>query len=125
MIIPTKTFEEMDKQERREYLEGLIEDYVLADPDGNSISAEEFLREVPAEEILKHRTRRPKAQDRNYFKPSEIAEKTGLHRDTIARMFWNDPGVKKQNHSGVNRKKYVTMLISRQAVLKRFPAFSI
>jgi hypothetical protein len=49
----------------------------------------------------------------------------GLSRDTIARMFWNDPGVKKQAHTGRNRKTYVTMLISKEAAKRRFPALNI
>jgi hypothetical protein len=128
MIIPIKTFEEMNETERREYLEGLIEDYVLADQDGNGVSPEEFINEVPIDEILKirkHRTRRPKAKDRDYFTRKEIAEKTGRHPDTIGRLFWNDPGVLKQTHSGRNRRTYVTMLISKAAAKRRFPALNI
>ena len=128
MIIPIKTFEEMNETERREYLEGLIEDYVLADQDGNAVSTEEFLKEVPVAEILKYRRRpktHPKAKDRDYFKPSEIARMAGLSRDTIAKRFWNDPGVKKQAHAGRNRKTYTTMLISKEAAKRRFPALDI
>jgi hypothetical protein len=125
MIIPIKTVEEMTEQERREYLEGLIEDYVLADQDGNGVSPDEFLREVPVDEILKHRTPHPKAKDRDYFTRKEIAEKTGRHPDTIGRMLWNDPGVVKQTHSGRNRRTYVTMLISKAAAKRRFPALDI
>jgi hypothetical protein len=118
----------MNETERREYLEGLIEDYVLADQDGNGVSPEEFINEVPIDEILKirkHRTRRPKAKDRDYFTRKEIAEKTGRHPDTIGRLFWNDPGVLKQTHSGRNRKTYTTMLISKAAAKRRFPALDI
>jgi hypothetical protein len=128
MRIPIKIFEEMDQIERREYLEGLIEDYVLADEDGNAVSTEEFLTEVPVDEILKYRRRskqHPKDPDRDYFKPTEIARMTGLSRDTISRQFWNDPGVKKQVHAAKNRKKYATMLISREAAKRRFPALDI
>jgi hypothetical protein len=121
MIIPIKTVEEMTEKERRQYLEGLIEDYILVDQDGNGVSPEEFLKEVPVDEILKHRTRRPKAQNRDYFTRKEIAEKTGRHPDTIGKLFWKDSGVIKQTHSGRNRRTYVTMLISRQAVKRRFP----
>src|SRR5260370_9889499 len=124
MIIPIKTVEEMSEKERGEYLEGLIEDYVLADQDGNGVSSEEFINEVPIGEILKirkHRTRHPKAQNRDYFTRQEIAEKTGRNPDTIGKLFWNDPGVVKQNHSGRNRRTYVTMLISKQAAKRRFP----
>jgi hypothetical protein len=127
-LIPIKTFEEMNGQERREYLEGLIEDYVIADEDGNAVPTEEFLTEVPVDEILKYRRRsrqHPKDPKRDYFKPTEIAAMAGLSRDTISRMFWNDPGVKKTVHAGRNHKKYVTMLISRQAVLRRFPSLAI
>jgi hypothetical protein len=128
MIIPIKAFEEMNETDRREYLEGLIEDYVLADQDGNAVSTEEFLKEVPVAEILKYRRRpktHPKAKDRDYFKPSEIARMTGLNRDTIAKRFWNDPGVKKQAHAGRNRKTYTTMLISKEAAKRRFPVLNI
>ena len=128
MNIPIKTFEEMNGQERREYLEGLIEDYVLADQDGNVVSTEEFLKEVPVEKILKYRRRprqHPKDPNRDYFKPTEVARMTGLSRDTIARTFWNDPGIKKTTYAGRNRKKYATMLISREAVKRRFPALNI
>ena len=128
MIIPIKTIDEMTEKERREYLQGLIEDYVLADQDGNGVSSEEFINEVPIGEILKihkHRTRHPKAQNRDYFTRREIAEKTGRHPDTIGKLFWNDPGVKKDTHAGRNRRTYVTMLISRAAALKRFPGLQI
>jgi hypothetical protein len=125
MIIPVKTFEEMNETERREYLEGLIEDYVLADQDGNGVSSEEFLKEVPVDEILKHRTRRPKAQNRDHFTRKEIAEKTGRHPDTIGKLFWNDPRVIKRTYSGRNRKTYTTMLISRAAAKRRFPDLEI
>jgi hypothetical protein len=130
MIIPIKTFEEMNEQERREYLEGLIEDYVIADQNGNAVSTEEFLTEVPVKEILKYRRRprqyqrHPKDPNREYLKPTEVAKMAGLSRDTISRMFWNDPGVKKTPHTGRNRKTYITMLISREAVKRRFPAVS-
>jgi hypothetical protein len=128
MIIPIKTVEEMTEKERREYLEGLIEDYIIADEDGNTVSTDEFLWEVPVDEILKYRRRpkaHPKAKDRDYFKSSEIARMTGLSRDTIAKKFWDDPGVKKQTHAGRNRRTYITMLISREAVKRRFPATAI
>lgn len=125
MIIPIKTVEEMTEKERREYLEGLIEDYILTDQDGNDVSPEEFLNEVPVEEVLKHRTRRPKAKDRDYFTRKEIAEKTGRHPDTIGKMFRNDPGVIKQVHAGRNRRTYVALLISKQAAKKRFPSLTI
>jgi hypothetical protein len=128
MIIDIKSYEEMNEQERREYLEGLIEDYVIADEEGNAVPTEEFLTEVPVDEILKYRRRpkaHPKAKDREYFKPSEIARMTGLSRDTIARMFWNDPGIRKTPHTGRNRRTYVTMLISKAAAKRRFPALDI
>jgi hypothetical protein len=128
MRIPIKPFEKMNKQERREHLESLIEDYVIADEDGKAVSTEEFLTEVPIDEILKYRRRsrrHPKDPNRGYFKPTEIARMTGLSRDTISRQFWNDPGVKKQVHTAKNRKKYATMLISREAVKRRFPALDI
>jgi hypothetical protein len=126
MIIPIKTVEEMTETERRQYLETLIEDYVLVDQDGNGISPDEFLNEVPVDELLKkHRNRRPKAKDRNYFKRRELAEKTGLHENTIGKMFWNDPHVIKRTFSGRNRKTYTTMLISRAAAKRRFPDLEI
>jgi len=125
MIIPIKTVEEMTETERRQYLETLIEDYVLVDQDGNGVSPDEFINEVPVDEILKHRQRRPKDQNRDYFTRREIAEKTGRHPDTIGKLFWNDPGVVKQTHSGRNRRTYVTMLISKAAAKRRFPALDI
>ena len=73
MIIPIKTVEEMTETERRQYLETLIEDYVLVDQDGNGVSPEEFLNEVPVDELLKHRTRRPKAQDLALKLPTSAA----------------------------------------------------
>ncbi len=126
MIIPIKTVEEMTAKERREYLEGLMEDYILVDQDGNGVSPEEFLNEVPVHELLKkHRNRRPRAEDRDYFKRRELAEKTGLHENTIGKMFWNDPHVIKRTFSGRNRKTYTTMLISRAAAKRRFPDLEI
>jgi hypothetical protein len=128
MIIPVKTFEEMNETERREYLKGLIEDYVLADQDGNAVSTEEFLEEVPVEKILNYRRRprqHPKDPNRDYFKPTEVARMTGLSRATIARTFWNDPGIRKTPHTGRNRRTYVTMLISKAAAKRRFPALDI
>jgi hypothetical protein len=110
--IPVKTFEEMTKPEQREHIESLIEDHILGDANGN---LEEFLNE-PALKKLK-----PITPNRDYFTRREIAEKTGRHPDTIGRMFWNDPGVKKETHAGRNRKTYTTMLISRAAVKRRFP----
>jgi hypothetical protein len=121
MIIPIKTVEEMTETERRQYLESLIEDYVLVDQDGNGVSPEEFLNEVPVDEILKkHRARRPKDKNRSYFTRREIAEKLGRHEDTVGKIFWNDPGVIKRTYSGRNRKTYTTMLISRAAAKRRF-----
>jgi hypothetical protein len=125
MIIPVKTVEEMTEIERRQYLESLIEDYVLIDQDGNGISPEEFLNEVPVDELLKHRNRRPKAKDRDYFTRRELGEKTGLHENTIGKIFWNDPRVIKRTYSGRNRKTYTTMLISRAAAKRRFPDLEI
>ena len=125
MIIPIKTVEEMTEKERRQYVESLIEDYVLVDQDGNGVSPEEFLNEVSVNELLKHRTRRPKAEDRDYFKRRELAEKTGLHENTIGKMFWNDPHVIKRTFSGRNRKTYTTMLISKAAAKRRFPDLEI
>ena len=125
MIIPIKTVEEMTETERRQYLQTLIEDYVLVDQDGNGVTPEEFLNEVPVNELLKHRTRRPKAQNRSYFTRREIAEKIGRHEDTVGKIFWNDPGVIKRVYSGRNRKTYTTMLISREAVKRRFPSLQI
>jgi hypothetical protein len=126
MIIPIKTVEEMTENERRQYLESLIEDYVLVDQHGNGVSPEEFLNEVPMDEILKkHRKRRPRAEDRDYFKRRELAEKTGLHENTIGKMFWNDPHVIKRTFSGRNRKTYTTMLISKAAAKRRFPDLEI
>jgi len=125
MIIPIKTVEEMTEKERRQYVESLIEDYVLVDQDGNGVSPEEFLNEVSVNELFKHRTRRPKAEDRDYFKRRELAEKTGLHENTIGKMFWNDPHVIKRTFSGRNRKTYTTMLISRAAAKRRFPDLEI
>jgi len=37
MIVPFKPFEKMNKQERREHLEGLIEDYIIVDQDGHDV----------------------------------------------------------------------------------------
>jgi len=128
MIVPFKPFEKMNKQERREHLEGLIEDYIIVDQDGHDVPLGEFLTEVPVDEILKYRRHpkaHPKAKDRDYFKPSEIARMAGLSRDTIARMFWNDPGIRKTPHTGRNRRTYVTMLISKAAAKRRFPALDI
>src|SRR5260370_8268697 len=116
MINTIKTFEEMNETERREYLEGLIEDYVLADQDGNAVSTEEFLKEVPVEKILKYRRRRKrhsKAQNRDYFTRREIAEKTGRHPDTIGKLFCNNPGVKNDTHAGRTRSTHLTLLISQ------------
>ena len=126
MIIPIKTVEEMTDNERRQYLESLIEDYILVDQHGNGVSPEEFLNEVPLDELLKkNRKRRPKANDRDYFTRRELAEKTGLHENTIGKMFWNDPHVIKRTFSGRNRKTYTTMLISRAAAKRRFPDLEV
>ncbi len=125
MIIPIKTVEEMTETERRQYLESLIEDYLIVDQNGNDVSPEEFLNEVPLDELLKKHPRHPTVKDRDYFTRKEIAEKTGRHPDTIGKMFRNDPGVIKRTYSGRNRKNYTTMLISREAVKRRFPALDI
>src|SRR5437016_6157130 len=90
---------------------------------GRTVPLGEFLTEVPVDEILKYRRHpkaHPKAKDRDYFKPSEIARMAGLSRDTIARMFWNDPGIRKTPYTGRNRRTYVTMLISKAAAKRRF-----
>lgn len=126
MIIAIKTFEEMSPKEQREHLEELIEEYVLVDQDGNGVSSEEFLNEVPVRELLKkHQTRRTKDKNRSYFTRKEIADKLGRHEDTIGKMFWNDRGVIKRTYSGRNRKTYTTMLISRAAAKRRFPDLEI
>jgi hypothetical protein len=117
MIIPIKTFEEMTKQEQRQHIESLIEDCILGEQNGNLEFLQGFLNDAAIKE-LKHRTA---AQNRGYFTPREIAEKTGRHPDTIRRLFWHDPGVIKRPYSGRNRKTYTVMLISRAAVKRRFP----
>jgi len=119
MIIPIKTFEEMTPVEQRQHLHDLIEDTVIG-PDGGDVSMEEFLREVSPAEIIKHQTKK-----KGYFKPPELAEKTGLHRDTIWKRFHGKPGVKEESYSGRNRKTYHTMLISEAAARKEFPDLKI
>jgi len=116
MRIPIKTFEEMTKPEQRLHIESLIEDFILGEQNGNLEFLQTFLSDAALEE-LKHST-----AYRDYFTPRDIAEKTGRHPDTIRKLFRNDPGVKKEVHSGRNRTKtYTTMLISRKAVKRRFP----
>ena len=67
------------------------------------------------------RTRRAKNPDRKYFTPPEVADMTGRSRTTISRLFKNDPGVRKQTFAGPGRRKITTVLISREALKRRFP----
>jgi hypothetical protein len=71
------------------------------------------------------RERREKDPGRKYFTPTEVAKMTGLSRSTITKMFKNDPGVKKQTFAGPGRRKYTTLLISREALKRRFPDLEI
>jgi hypothetical protein len=71
------------------------------------------------------RTRRTKDPDRKYFTPPEVAKMTGRSRSTITKIFKNDPGVRKQTFAGPGRRKVTTLLISREALKRRFPDLNI
>jgi hypothetical protein len=114
MIIELKTFEDMTPAEQQQHLLDIL-------TDGDDVSAEELenLRKL----FLKRR--RTKSDRRAYLTCKELGELVGRSEDTIRKMFAHEKGVKKETHSGRNRKAYTTMLISRTAALRLFPDLNI
>jgi hypothetical protein len=117
MIIELKAFEDMSPAEQRQHL---LEIFSV---DDGSVGPEEWeeLRKI----FRKERIRQPKSERRAYLTCKELGELVGRNADTIRKLFRNDQGVKKDTHSGRNRKPYTTMLISRAAAKRRFPDLSI
>ena len=120
-IIPIKTFEEMTKQEQREYLESLIEENILVDQEGNNVSPEEFLKEVPVDDILKRRRHKRQNGDGAYVTCRRIAELSGWGDDTVRRRFKNEKGVVKQTFAGRNRKSYTVMRVPKSVAKRVLP----
>ena len=120
MIIPIKTVEEMNDQERREYLEDLIMENVLDDPSG-AFSREE-LQEARK---LMGRVRRAKDQNRTYFTPSEVSKMVGKSSETIRKEFRGKPGVKIRSFGGAHRRTVRLMVISRKGINNLYPEVDI
>jgi len=66
------------------------------------------------------RPRAPKHGD--YVKAQWLAEKIGMHRDTITRMFEKErDGIIRRTTQGKNRRVYTTTWISLKAARRKFP----
>jgi hypothetical protein len=114
MIIELKTFEDMDAEEQRQHLLDIL-------TDGGDVPPEE-LEDLRKLFLKRHRTKSPQ---RSYLTCKELGELVGRSEDTIRKMFAHEKGVKKETHSGRNRKAYTTMLISRTAANRLFPDLNL
>jgi len=111
----------MNDKERREYLEELITENVLADNGSSSLSNEE-LQELKR---LTGRRRRAKHQNRTYFTPKEVGQMTGKSDQAVRKEFRGKPGVKVRSFGGANRRTVRLMMISRKGILNLYPEVDI
>lgn len=117
MKIPIKTFEQMNEGERREYLEGLLDD-------GNLSFAEvtEIVQALRASEEFQ--TWKPEADGiPSAYTPQQVAKAWNVSTEFVRLLFANEPGVLRFNKTGKSNKKareYTTIRIPKPVMLRVF-----
>jgi hypothetical protein len=117
MKIPIKTFEEMNAQERREYLEGLLDD-------GSNLTVAEIteiLQALRASEEFQ--SWNPSEADGipSAYTPQQVAKAWNVSGEFVRLLFMNEPGVLRFNKTGKSSKtarEYTTIRIPKPVMLR-------
>jgi hypothetical protein len=60
-----------------------------------------------------------RVMDEQIFTPDDLAERTKLHRDTIRKMFIDEPGVLRVGHGTIRGKRQYFQLRIPESVARR------